>query len=133
MKDEKLTDYLNELDYDMYTLGNCEFLCDSGAEDITIKYNLSGSIQDGIAKLKQLIDKYNTQETLTESDEEEIKNNREHLDKFLTEQRNDIFTNLIREAIKNGDERKVDILIKKKEILQQEMHKGKQCICFTKR
>lgn len=127
----KLTEQEKEIMIDVIEgeiaiLSMCSPLCNINNEDIVAKYDLHGTIDDAINKLKEIqqliIDnKYTTKMF----DDSTIR-----LDRYNQLLENDPYVKELNDAYKLGDNRKVYIMIQRREFRQIEMHNKKECVCY---
>jgi hypothetical protein len=107
-------------------LSMCSPLCNISNEDIVAKYDLHGTIDDAINKLKEIqqliIDnKYTTKMF----DDVTIR-----LDRYYQSLENDPYVKELNAAHKLGDNRKVFIMIQRRDFRLIEMHNKKECVCY---
>jgi len=101
-------------------------LCDPAAEHIVSKYDLHGTIDDAINKLKEIQQLFIDNKYTTKMLDDIIK----RADRYNQSVANDPYVKEINDAWKLGDNRKISIIHQRQHLRQIEMHNKKECICY---
>ena len=116
-----------EIGFDIDTLSMHSMLCNTGAAYVAAKYDLHGSVDKAIEKLKEIrqlfVDNKYTIQMVSD-----INKRSDRYDALIA---NDPYTKEIHEAYANGNQRKISVMQERQNIKIKEIHDKKECICYN--